>query len=81
MIANKSMCFCLVVLAVTSLSACHNKDDDDDAVVAAPITQTQPNFTQQVTTIANTSIDNVEAVDIDAVVVASSEDGEPVVVN
>lgn len=70
---NKSMRFWLAVFAVTLLSACHSNDDDD-----APIA---PSFTQQVTTEANTSSDNVEAKDIDAVVIASSEDSEPVEVN
>ncbi len=78
--ANKPMRFWLAAFAVTSLSAC-NDNERDAAVIAAPVSQTQPDFTQQVATEVNTSNETLEPKNIDAVVIASSEESEPVAVN
>ena len=86
MINNKPMRFWLAAFAVSSLVACN--ENDPDAVVVAnppttpPITQSQPDaFTTQVQTEIQASSDDNEPKDIDATVLATSEDADPVAVN
>jgi type IV pilus biogenesis protein CpaD/CtpE len=81
MINNKPMRFWLAAFAVSSLAACN--DNDSDAVVTAPPTsQTQPDaFTKQVQSDVQVSNDDNEPKEVDAVVLATSEDAEPVAVN
>lgn len=80
MINNKPMRFWLAAFAFSSLVACH--DDSDDVVTSPSTSQTQSDaFTTQVQTDVKVSSDDAEAKDIDAIVLATSEDAEPVAVN
>ena len=82
MINNKPMRFWLAAFAVSSLAACNSNDHDVAAVVTPPTTQTQPDaFTTQVQTDVKVSSDDIEAKDVDTIVLASSDDTEPVEVN
>lgn len=81
MINNKPMRFWLAVLAISTLAACNSNDDDDAVVVVAPPTTQVDAFTTQVQTDVKVSSDDTESKDIDAIVLATSEDAEPVAVN
>lgn len=79
---NKPMRFWLAAFAVSSLAACNDNDNDNDAVVTAPQnTPAKLDFTAQVAAEAKTSNDDVEPKDIDAIVLATADDAEPITIN
>lgn len=82
MLNNKPMRFWLAAFAVSSLAACNDNDSDAVVTTAPPTSQTQTDaFTTQVQSDVQVSNDDSEPKEIDAVVLATSEDAEPVAVN
>ncbi len=78
---TKPMRFWLAAFAVASLAACNGNDQDPVATTTPTPSMQADSFTTIVATDVKASSDDTEPKDIDAVVLATADDAEPVTVN